>query len=61
MNKLFFIDSNLPSVIRKLIYKLVIPEFKKLTNHLTDSKLALTSNKIKLLHKKLPKTHKKII
>ena len=45
-DKLFFIDSNVPQVIRKLVSKLIIPEFKKLTNHLTDSKIAITSNKI---------------
>ena len=62
MDKLFFIDSNVHSVIRKLVSKLIIPEFKKLTNHLKDSKIAITSDKIeKLLPKKLPKIHKKII
>ncbi len=46
MDKLFFIDSNVPSVIRKLVSKLIIFEFEKLTNHHTVSKIAITSNKI---------------
>ena len=45
-NKLFYLDSNVPKVIHKLTYDLIIPEFKKLTNYLTDSKIAITSNKI---------------
>ena len=45
-NKLFLLSSNVPQVIHKLTSKLIIPEFKKkLTNHLTDSKIAITSNK----------------
>ena len=45
--KLFYLDSNVSKVIHKLTYDLIIPEFKKLTNYLTDSKIAITSNKIK--------------
>ena len=45
-DKLFYLDSNVPKVIHKLTYDLIIPEFKKLTNYLTDSKIAITSNKI---------------
>ena len=45
-NKLFFLDSNVPQVISKLTSNLIIPEFKKLTNYLTDSKIPITSNKI---------------
>ena len=37
-NKLFSFNSNIPQVIHKLISKLIILEFKKLTNHITDSK-----------------------
>ena len=60
-DKLFFIDSNVPPVIHKLISKLIIPEFKKLTNHLTDSKIAITSNKIEnCFLKNFPKHIKKL-
>lgn len=45
-NKIFYLDSNVPSVIRKLPSNLIIPKFKKLTNYLIDSKIAITSNKI---------------
>lgn len=35
---------------------MMIPEFKKITNHLNDAKIAITSNKIKnCFPKKLPK------
>ena len=60
-DKLFYINSNVPSIIRKLVSKLIIPEFKKLTNHLTDSKIPITSNKIEnCFLKNFPK-HIKII
>ena len=60
-DKLFYINSNVPSVIRKLVSKLIIPEFKKLTNHLTDSKIAITSNKIEnCFLKNFPKHIKKL-
>lgn len=45
-NKLFYLDSNVPPIIHKLTSNLIIPEFKKLTNYLTDSKIATTSNEI---------------
>ncbi len=45
-NQLFYLKSNVPKVIRDLAEKLFIPEFKKITNHLTDPKIAITSNKI---------------
>ena len=47
-NKLFYLDSNVSKVIHKLTYDLIIPEFKKLTNYLTDSKIAITSIKLKI-------------
>jgi hypothetical protein len=57
-NKLFNLKQNIPQVIRDLTTNLIIPEFKKITNHLTDSKIPLTSNKIEnCFLKKLPKTH----
>ena len=60
-NKLFSLDSNIPEVIRKLTSNLIIPEFKKLTNYLTDSKIALTSNKIEnCFLKNFPKHIKKL-
>ena len=60
-DKLFYLDSNVPKVIHKLTYDLIIPEFKKLTNYLTDSKIAITSNKIEnCFLKNFPK-HIKII
>ena len=46
--KLFYLDSNVSKVIHKLTYDLIIPEFKKLTNYLTDSKIAITSIKLKI-------------
>ena len=61
-NELFYLDSNIPMVIRKLTSNLIIPEFKKLTNYLTDSKIAITSNKIEnCFLKNFPKHIKKII
>ena len=61
-DKLFYLDSNVPKVIHKLTYDLIIPEFKKLTNYLTDSKIAITSNKIEnCFLKNFPKHIKKII
>ena len=61
-NQLFYLESNIPQVIQDLASKLIIPEFKKITNHLNDSKIAITSNKNrKLLPKKLSQTYQKII
>ena len=61
-NKLFFLDSNVPQVISKLTSNLIIPEFKKLTNYLTDSKIPITSNKIEnCFLKNFPKHIKKVI
>ena len=37
-NQLFYLESNTPKVIRDLASKLMIPEFKKITNHLNDAK-----------------------
>ena len=55
INRLFYLKSDIPKVIHDLASNLIIPEIKKITNHLTDTKIALTSNKIeKLLPKKLP-------
>ena len=45
-NQLFYLESNIPQVIQDLASKLIIPEFKKITNHLNDSKIPITSNKI---------------
>ena len=45
-NQLFYLNSKVPKVIRDLTEKLIIPEFKKITNHLTDPKIAITYNKI---------------
>ena len=45
-NQLFYLKSNIPKVIHDLAEKLFIPEFKKITNHLNDPKITLTSNKI---------------
>ena len=60
-DKLFYLDSNVPKVIHKLTYDLIIPEFKKLTNYLTDSKIAITSNKIEnCFLKNFPKHIKKL-
>ena len=60
-NKLFYLNSNVPKVIRKLTSNLIIPEFKKLTNYLTDSKIAMTSNKIEnCFLKNFPKHIKKL-
>ena len=60
-NKLFFLDSNVPQVISKLTSNLIIPEFKKLTNHITDSKIPITSNKIEnCFLKNFPKHIKKL-
>ena len=60
-DKLFYLDSNVPKVIRKLTSDLIIPEFKKLTNYLTDSKIAITSNKIEnCFLKNFPKHIKKL-
>ena len=60
-NELFYLDSNIPMVIRKLTSNLIIPEFKKLTNYLTDSKIAITSNKIEnCFLKNFPKHIKKL-
>jgi hypothetical protein len=59
--KLFYLDSNVSKVIHKLTYDLIIPEFKKLTNYLTDSKIAITSNKIEnCFLKNFPKHIKKL-
>ena len=45
-NQLFYLESNIPQVIQDLASKLIIPEFKKkITNHLNDSKIPITSNK----------------
>ena len=41
-NQLFYLNSKVPKVIRDLTEKLIIPEFKKITNHLTDPKIAIT-------------------
>ena len=60
-DKLFSLDSNVPNVIRKLASNLIIPEFKKLTNYLTDPKIAITSNKIEnCFLKNFPKHIKKL-
>ena len=60
-DELFYLDSNIPMVIRKLASNLIIPEFKKLTNYLTDSKIAITSNKIEnCFLKNFPKHIKKL-
>ena len=60
-NKLFYLDYNVPKVIRKLTSNIIIPEFKKLTNYLTDSKIAITSNKIEnCFLKNFPKHIKKL-
>ena len=60
-NKLFYLDSTAPSIIRKLTSNLIIPEFKKLTNYLTDPKIAITSNKIEnCFLKNFPKHIKKL-
>ena len=60
-NQLFYLESNTPKVIRDLASKLMIPEFKKITNHLNDAKIAITSNKIEnCFLKNFPK-HIKII
>lgn len=59
--ELFYLDSNIPMIIRKLASNLIIPEFKKLTNYLTDSKIAITSNKIEnCFLKNFPKHIKKL-
>lgn len=44
--KLFFLNSKVSAVIFKLVFKLIINDFKKLINDLVDSKIAMTSNKI---------------
>ena len=60
-NKLFNLKQNIPQVIRDLTSNLIIPEFKKITNHLTDLKIPLTSNKIEnCFLKNFPKHIKKI-
>ena len=60
-DELFYLDSNIPMVIRKLTSNLIIPEFKKLTNYLTDSKISITSNKIEnCFLKNFPKHIKKL-
>ena len=56
-NQLFNLESNTPKVIRNLTSKLMIPEFKKITNHLNDAKIAITSNKIENCFIKLPKSY----
>ena len=59
--KLFFLDLNVPQVISKLTSNLIIPEFKKITNHITDSKIPITSNKIEnCFLKNFPKHIKKL-
>ena len=60
-NKLIYLDSNVPNVIHKLAFNLIIPEFKKLINYLNDSKIAITSNKIEnCFLKNFPKHIKKL-
>lgn len=60
-NQLFNLKKDIPKVIRDLTSNLIIPEFKKITNHLTDSKIPLTSNKIEnCFLKNFPKHIKKI-
>ena len=60
-NQLFYLESNTPKVIRDLASKLMIPEFKKITNHLNDAKIAITSNKIEnCFLKNFPKHIKKL-
>ena len=55
---LFYLKSDVPKVICDLASNLIIPEFKKITNHITDIKIALTSNKIEnCFLKKLPQKH----
>ena len=44
--KLYEVNTSLPMIINDLTWKLIIPKFKKITNHLTDNNIALTSNKI---------------
>lgn len=45
-NKLFKLKSDIPSIIRKIIWNLIIPQFKKITNHLKDKNIIRTNNKI---------------
>ena len=60
-NQLFYLESNTPKVIRDLASKLMIPEFKKITNHMNDAKIAITSNKIEnCFLKNFPKHIKKL-
>ena len=60
-DQLFYLESHTPKVIRDLASKLMIPEFKKITNHLNDSKIAITSNKIEnCFLKNFPKHIKKL-
>ncbi len=44
-NQLFYLNSNVPNVIHDLAEKLIIPEFKKITNHLTYPKIIINPNK----------------
>ena len=62
-NQLFYLESNIPQIIQDLASKLIIPEFKKkITNHLNNSKIPITSNKIenRFLKKNFPKHIKKL-
>lgn len=60
-NQLFYLESHTPKVIRDLASRLIIPEFKKITNYLSDVKIALTSNKIEnCFLKNFPKHIKKL-
>lgn len=60
-DKLYEVNTSFPMIIKDLAWKLIIPEFKKITNHLTDKNIVLTSNKIEnCFLKNFPKYIKKI-
>ena len=60
-DELFNVTADFPEVIVKLTWDLMIPEFKKFTNHLHDENIVLTSNKIEnCFLKNFPKYIKKI-
>ena len=60
-NELFSVKNDFPEVIFDLTWDLMIPEFKKFTNHLEDDNIVLTSNKIEnCFLKNFPKHIKKI-
>ena len=59
-NKLFEANKDLPKVIYKIVWDLIIPDFKKLTWNIIDKKIEGTNNKIEnFFLKTLPKHIKK--